>query len=156
MSLQCRKFTENDAAEVCTWRYPVPYDVYNHPDWETVKARGRGLGCSETREKEFYAVADKEKLLGFFRMAPEDGRLTIGLGLRPDACGKGKGKSLMSLIIRTARGRYGPIPLRLEVRTFNLRAFRCYQRAGFRVIGPAFEKETSKGRDLYFAMELRD
>jgi len=112
--LTARPFSEEDGRAVCTWRYPPPYDVYDLPPWETARARG-------------YGVADA----GFFRLRPEDGGVTLGLGLAPEHCGQGLGGALLALCIGAAAARFPGKPLRLEVRAFNARAIRCYRAAGF-------------------------
>jgi len=52
-----------------------------------------------------------------------------------------------------AQKQYGALPLRLQVRTFNARAIRCYAHAGFRTRA-VFEKDTPSGRGQFQEMEL--
>ena len=40
-------------------------------------------------------------------------------------------------------------PLYLEVRTWNTRAVRCYQKAGFRIDGEPIRQTTSLGEGLF-------
>lgn len=151
--MQLRAFTERDAVEICAWRYPEPYDVYNRPAWNTVQASGEGIASAEKRASEFFAVEESDHLVGFFRLHFRDGELMLGLGMRPDACGQGHGKELLSLAIDTAQKRYGAQPLFLEVRTFNLRAIRCYHMAGFSAICTS-ERLTQAGTVPFIRMKL--
>lgn len=154
--LYCRTLSEPDAQEVCTWRYPAPYDVYNCPEWTIVNAQGWAIADPQRRAAEFFAVSascGNPELLGFFRLQPCRGFTMIGLGLRPDVCGQGFGNALMTLIIRTAQKQCDALPLRLQVRTFNQRAIRCYAQAGFRTM-TIFEKDTPSGRGQFQEMEF--
>ena len=128
--LTARPFSEEDGRAVCTWRYPPPYDVYDLPPWETACARGYGVADAEKRAQ-FTAVCRGGALAGFFRLRPEDGGVTLGLGLAPEHCGQGLGGALLALCIGAAAARFPGKPLRLEVRAFNARAIRCYRAAGF-------------------------
>ena len=43
-------------------------------------------------------------------------------------------------------------PLYLEVRTWNIRAVKCYQKAGFRIDGQAYELTTGIGTGTFYRM----
>lgn len=58
----------------------------------------------------------------------EDRTIDIGLGLRPDLTGKGLGLAFVEAGLAFARKRFAP---RLFVLSFNKRAIRIYERAGF-------------------------
>ena len=129
-----RKLRKKDAVEICGWRYDAPYDVYDYPDWKKIKRDGWGISRWLTRRAEFYAVTADTRLCGFFRLVDCGDHIMLGLGLRPDLCGRGLGQELVSLALDTARSLYGGMPVRLDVRDFNLRARKCYERMGFREI----------------------
>lgn len=132
-----RELTEKDAEDICGWRYAPPYNVYNLPDWETAKRNHLSLSDPEKRGNEYFAVADisDSRPAGYFRLVRRDGFVMLGLGLRPELCGAGRGARLMSLALGTSARLYGSLPVRLEVREFNTRAVRCYLRAGFIITG---------------------
>ncbi len=50
--------TEDRARDVCKWRYPSPYEIYDMRPWERVLEEGWALGLRETRERETKAVLD--------------------------------------------------------------------------------------------------
>ena len=60
-----------------------------------------------------------------------DRTVDMGLGLHPDRTGRGLGQGFVALGMRHARAVFGPVDLRLTVASFNLRAIRAYERAGF-------------------------
>lgn len=74
--------------------------------------------------------AETEGLATPYLLRP-DGSITIGLGLRPDATGQGRGLELVEAILALARERYHPSLFRLYVYSWNERALRVYKRAGF-------------------------
>ena len=76
-----------------------------------------------------------ESLTGFFRLKPLNGRIMMAVGLAPEACGQGMGREAVALALNESDRRYPGIPVGLEVRAFNRRAVRCYERAGFRAVG---------------------
>lgn len=120
------------AKEISKWEYPFPYDVYNLPTWNIMEENGWGITLPERREKEFRVITQAGKIVAFFRLSENlsDGNYHLGLGLMPKFCGAGKGAAIMELILAYAR-ELGVQKLYLEVRDFNKRAIRCYQKAGF-------------------------
>jgi len=59
--------------------------------------------------------------------------LDIGLGLRPDLCGRGLGAEFIVLCLRFGLEHYEASRFRLTVAAFNQRAIKVYQRAGFSI-----------------------
>lgn len=143
-----------DARNVCAWQYEGEYAVYNISGWETVVSQHWGIADDATRRREFYALRDeRDMLVGFFRLHEQEDSLLLSLGLTPECCGKGIGKTAMALIIAEARRKAPDKRLELEVRAFNKRAIACYQRCGFTAIETYF-KETPVGSDTFIRMAL--
>lgn len=130
--LTVEALTEEDARKICTWRYPQPYDVYDYADWDTVTSRGWDLSKPEKRADEYIAFKYMNGLVAFGRITEAKEYALIGIGLRPDFCDRGMGTSIMGLLVAMARERYPTCIPALEVRTFNSRAIRCYEKSGFR------------------------
>ena len=137
-----KQMNEADAHTIQTWSYEEPYSIYN---WE-------GEDISEILDirSPYYAVKDEQgKLIGFFtygtsaqvwnsdqpHLYSENNTITIGLGLRPDLTGKGLGLAFVNAGVDFARKQFTPNYLRLFVMTFNERAIRVYERAGFHRAG---------------------
>ena len=152
MDLAVLPFTEQEAAAMCSWHYPAPYNVYDCPDWKTVHLQNWAMINAELRQKEFYAVYAQEEFVGFFRLRQQEESILIGLGLRPDCCGQGMGKQLLALVLNTAQTRFPSISLQMEVRSFNQRAIRCYEQAGFRVV-QKYRRKTAAGMTKFLRME---
>lgn len=130
--------TLEDARLIATWRYQGVYAVY---DFEGAAAEL--LGTSSP----FFAAHDEHgELVGFccFGTTAEigdvgpsalftgaDHTLSVGLGLRPDLTGQGIGLPFVTAILDFAREQFTPEAFRLFVLTWNHRAIRVYERAGF-------------------------
>lgn len=140
--------TEADARSILAWRYDGPYAVYNMTgDEETAL-----LELLDPRSPYVAARDEQSELVGFlaFGTAAEVGNasaaptlfsrdriLSVGLGLRPDLTGHGRGIGLafVSAGLEFARERFHPAEFRLFVLAFNQRAARVYEQAGFRKVG---------------------
>lgn len=140
MQLTFTLMEEAEAREICTWRYAEPYSVYNGSTSE------ESIAELLERRSPHYAIRDETgALVGFFcygtaaqvwenatpHLYSEDAIIDIGLGLRPDLTGQGLGLALVSAGLDFARKHFQPQTFRLFVLTFNERAIRVYERAGF-------------------------
>lgn len=45
------KLTEEEAKEICSWRYSGLYAIYNFSDWEVVKENAWDLAVEDKRRK---------------------------------------------------------------------------------------------------------
>lgn len=139
--------TEAEAQDVSMWRYEAPYDVYN-----TSNDSEEEPDITELldRDSPYYAVRDEQgELVGYFcygtagqpwgvsepTLYVDDRVLVIGLALRPNLTGKGIGLSFVNAGLAFAREQFSPTMFRLYVMTFNQRAIRVYERAGFHNVG---------------------
>ncbi|HEX6819259.1 MAG TPA: GNAT family N-acetyltransferase, partial [Ktedonobacterales bacterium] len=128
------------------WRYPAPYDTYDVGEPEQALTE-----MLDPRSPYFAARDEHGELIGYLCFgtaatvsdAPEprpfdaDGALCFGLGLRPDLTGHGKGLGLAFVRagLDFARARFAPPAFRLYALTWNERAIRVYERAGFQRVG---------------------
>jgi RimJ/RimL family protein N-acetyltransferase len=130
---------EAEARTIKTWRYEGPYSVYNIDD-------PNDLAELLDQRSPYYAVRnEQDELIGFFvfgtsaqvgdvdipGLYSENNTITVGLGMRPDLTGKGLGFALVNAGLDFAREQFKPDHFRLFVLTFNKRAIRVYERAGF-------------------------
>jgi GNAT superfamily N-acetyltransferase len=146
--------SEAHARAICGWRYPGEYSVYDLPDWEDAVARGLGITHPGVRLREFYAVVSEAgELQGCVRLWAKTSETRVGVGLRPDLCGKGLGAELMRLAKHESWRRYGNKPITLAVRVFNQRAIRCYERAGFASYGTILPRPEEPGEFLAMRCE---
>ena len=129
MNFSVVPMTEEQASAIATWRYEGMYAFY---DWDADPEDLDELSDPSKRGDRYHAVLDDEgSLVGFFEFTSEGPTVELGLGLRPDLTGRGLGLKFVSAGLQFARERYAPATFRLKVATFNHRAIRVYERAGF-------------------------
>lgn len=146
------RLTRDQAAETCEWRYSGGCAAYNSPDWQTALAQKWDIADDEKRSRYFSAILDGNGVFcGYFRLSPEGGAVTLGLGMKPEYCGRGNGRRVMALILDCFRRNYPGRTLELEVRDWNARAVACYLRAGF-VETARYRKSTLLGEDGFLRM----
>lgn len=131
--------TAEDARQIAGWRYDGEYAFYNR----------REDALEETFENDgssFSAFDEEGSLVGFFHFGDdgqiptveehvyEDDALDIGLGMRPDLCGKGLGLSFLREGLKFALKRFNVKTFRLSVAAFNERAVKVYGKAGFKTV----------------------
>jgi [ribosomal protein S18]-alanine N-acetyltransferase len=128
--LHFEQTSQEDAEAIAEWRYPEPYSFYN---WTADPDDLRELLDPSLRGEAYWAVKDEAgELVGHFSFKPKDERtVEIGLGLRPDLTGRGLGGAFLAAGLEFARTRFAPARFVLSVATFNERAIKVYERAGF-------------------------
>lgn len=124
--------TEVDAHQIASWHYPPPYDFYDFDqDPEDLAALLDPLHW----QAPYYAVfCGENELIGFFSLhqdAQDNQMVEIGLGLRPDLTGRGLGLAFLQAGLAFAQQQFFTGKWSLGVATFNQRAIRVYERAGF-------------------------
>ncbi|MBA2288451.1 MAG: GNAT family N-acetyltransferase [Ktedonobacteraceae bacterium] len=132
------------AEAIRAWRYEGAYTVYNMGSDGDDK--GEEMAELLDRRSPYYGVHDKQgELVGFFNVGTsalvwesdepgiygENRTIAIGLGMRPDATGKGMGLAFVQACLDFARREFAPEHFRLYVFPWNERAIRVYERAGF-------------------------
>lgn len=125
-----RKMTQESATTIAdVWKYEGQYAFYDMTaDMEDYEE----LISEEARNQNDYyeALADRE-LVGFFCAVRDRRDLEIGLGLRPDLCGRGLGGGFLKQIMAFVGRHYQYDALIVRVATFNQRAIRVYRACGF-------------------------
>ena len=72
------------------------------------------------------------KTEGTENLFEEEKEIFFGIGVNPEDCGRGYGQQMTRKACEIAQRLFPGKPLYLEVRTWNTRAVRCYEKAGFR------------------------
>lgn len=149
---------EAHAREVCGWRYPAPYELYNWPSWDELAAKGEEFADPELRRTQYASVIDAdERLVGFaqwFPLSGDDGVVVrLGLGLKPELCGLGRGlgAAFVQLLVREAQRRSPGCQVDLEVLVWNERAISTYRKAGFAVTD-TYVRDTPSGPAEFHCM----
>ncbi|MGP9039600.1 GNAT family N-acetyltransferase [Cytobacillus kochii] len=79
-----------------------------------------------------FSVKDEEELIAFLMIEHMGDSMDIGLGMRPDLTGQGKGVTFLKAAMCFLRMNDEPKQMTLSVATFNKRAIKLYKRMGFR------------------------
>ncbi|MFC5450459.1 GNAT family N-acetyltransferase [Paenibacillus aestuarii] len=148
------------AQALCGWRYPPPYNLYNWSDWATMQHEQIEFADPLIRDNQYAAVVDEDsQLVGFVQFFPIVGVTRLGLGLHPALCGQstargtgqGLGVPFVKLLVQEALRRAPQNEIDLEVLTWNTRAIRTYERAGFHITD-TYEKLTPTGNAMFHCM----
>lgn len=144
------------ARVVCSWRYNPPYNIYGWLPWEQMEALGVEFGDPDLREEQYVSILNAENVLcGFAQLFPMEGVVRLGLGMRPDLCSQGLGKSFVEAIVSAAQQRNPQDVIDLEVLTWNERAIRVYEKSGFEITD-TYEKLTPEGYQLFHCMVFQE
>ncbi|WP_404293315.1 GNAT family N-acetyltransferase [Cytobacillus kochii] len=121
--------SQQEAEEIAlTWQYDAPYDFYNMEEDEADLV----AFLDEKERGEFvFSVKDEEELIAFLMIEQMGDSMDIGLGLRPDLTGQGKGATFLKAATCFIRMNDEPKQMTLSVATFNKRAIKLYKRMGF-------------------------
>lgn len=140
------------ARQICGWTYEPPYDLYRWPSWGLMEREGIEFGDPLLRRQQYAAVLDgRSELIGFAQFFPLAGVTRLGMGLRPDRCGRGMGAAFARLLAEEASRRKPRHEVDLEVLTWNERAIRAYTKAGFR-IADTYKRSTPTGDAEFHCM----
>ena len=124
------------------WHYGGQYSFYDmENDLEdleeiiTPKLRG---------DKYYQVVDDQDELVGYFCLERlSEGKVEVGLGLRPDLTGRGLGLNFITEIEAFIQNNFNYRIVVLSVASFNKRAIKVYQRAGFKTDGSKLQKSNN-------------
>lgn len=149
--LKIFEWNENFSIQVCGWKYPFPYEIYNLPDCEKMKISGIGF-ADKGKMKNFKGVVFKNSFIGFFNLINEEDEVFLGIGMAPEFCSLGLGSKVLLLALRESEKLWGRKPIYLEVRDWNIRAIKCYLKAGFEICGKK-ETKTYAGEGCFLQMK---
>ena len=104
------------AREVVSWHYEPPYDFY---DAASDPADAAEMADPTYAERYRAVVDDDGSVAGFWYFRPRDDEVEVGLGLRPDLTGGGRGAAFSNAALEYARERWSPQRFRLFVAAWN-------------------------------------
>jgi RimJ/RimL family protein N-acetyltransferase len=140
MSLTFDAMDEASARAIATWRYDAPYDLYN---LDADDLPGAVQAFMDPRNAYYVMVDGLEGLVAYCCFGPDAmvpggdygaPGLDIGLGVRPDLTGQGRGLAFVSSVLAFARRTFAPEAFRVTIAEFNKRALRVWEKAGFRAV----------------------
>jgi ribosomal-protein-alanine N-acetyltransferase len=145
MSFKFRPLRWRDARAVAAWHYAEPYAFYDLGLAPLLASLVLHRLFGPLGALGYYAVATADDpLVGVFSFYRQASTVEIGLALRPDLTGQSLGLGFVQAGMEFGRQLFKPVSFRLDVATFNRRAIRVYERAGFEH-GKRFIKQTHAG-----------
>ena len=134
MKLQFASMDRASADAVVAWRYEAPYSVYD--------GQPENVGALMNPAYHYYTITNEAiELIGFCCFGgdarvpggayADADALDVGAGMRPDLTGRGFGANFVGAILDFGLDTFSPSALRITVATFNERAIRVYEQAGF-------------------------
>ncbi len=140
-------------AKACDqWRYEPPYDFYDLDSDEG--DQNEFLDPANWGNEQFAVLDRKEELVGFFSFKVQSHAVIIGLGMRPDLTGQGRGSAFVEEGITFGAkilDLQSPVVV-LEVAAFNRRAIKVYEKLGLRTT-KQFIQITNCGKYPFLRME---
>lgn len=137
MTLTIQPMSADHAREMLNWLYPPPYAMYNL----TADDLADEVAYLVDPAHHFYAIlAEDDDFIGhcvFYDEARVCGgdysadALDIGIGMRPDWTGQGRGSNLTAQVMQFGRERYQPQAFRATVAAWNTRAQQVCLSNGF-------------------------
>jgi RimJ/RimL family protein N-acetyltransferase len=131
-SISFAAMTPEYASQIVQWKYGGEYSIYDRH--ESIAGTGMDdLACvaSDGALAGWIHFGEPARIPTVEENVYDDGFLDLGVGLRPELCGKGLGLTFVRAVLEYARKEFGAERFRLSVAAFNERAKKVYARAGF-------------------------
>lgn len=151
MIFEFQRLSQSSALIIANeWKYDGVYSFYDMTadleDYEEFIDEGL------RNANDHYQAMAGGTLAGFFCVIQDGPAIEIGLGLRPDLCGKGVGKGFVDQAVSFIEGHYQFDKLVMHVAVFNQRAVKVYRSCGFRDAG-LIEQSSNGGVYEFLIME---
>lgn len=133
-----RPADKKSARKFVHWKYPPPYEVYNNPDEKI----GDAVHYNIDPINNVHAMFDQaDELIGYCSYGRDaqvpggeysEEALDIGLMIKSELTGQGKGADFAREVIHNGIRSYSPGKMRVTIAAFNKRAIRVWEKNGFR------------------------
>lgn len=148
------------ARAMLDWHYAAPYAMYNLVTGaDGIEA---GIAFFVDPQNHYYSIKnDRGELLGYCCFGADATvpggdysleALDVGLGMRPDLTGQGRGHEVIAAILAFGRKRFPPARFRATIAAFNRRSQRAFGKIGF-VQTSRFNRESD---GLEFVIFMRE
>ncbi len=138
MQISIQTLTEAQIHEYMGWQYDMPYDLYNVTGDEN-----ENLAFFNNPKNGYFALVNGTgEFLGVCNFGADgrvpggeydDDAIDVGIGMRPDLTGQGKGHLYAAAVFAFAHEQYPDSKLRVTIAEFNHRSQRVCEKHGFQV-----------------------
>ncbi len=119
--------------QICEWHYPDEYSEYNIPNYDEIIKKEYAITNPDKKNNYLCFILPDNNLFAYINITKRlDETVFIGIGIKPEYCGKGYGIDILKYGINEAKKRFPLSKIRLQVRSWNKRAIKCYEKSGFR------------------------
>jgi RimJ/RimL family protein N-acetyltransferase len=140
---------ETEMKIIADWKYEGVYAQYDMMPYEEMQKKHFAFANPENH---YYTFYEGTEIAGFINLYEEETRVFFGIGAAPQMCSHGYGVQMCRQAVQIASQEFPGKPLYLEVRTWNERAIRCYEKAGFVKVPGIIEQETYAGKGEFVQM----
>ena len=145
---------EEYAKQIIDWNYEGEYTVYNLPSYEECKNKSYSITRKDKKDNYTVYIIDGEVVFYSNMKLMDNNKIYIGVGLKPKYCGKGLGNYFIEDSINNIKNKYPNSILFLEVRSFNKRAIKAYEKIGFKITNKLIKKDRLGNDTEFIEMEL--
>lgn len=141
--------TEDEKYEICEWKYSGDFAIYDMESYDKMKEKHFAFANPKMYVESFL---DNNDLIDFCNLYDDGDEIFFGIGVNPNFCNRGHGTEMIETMYAISKRMFHGKPLYLEVRTWNKRAIRCYQKAGFVIDVDTICKKTHVGEGVFYLM----
>lgn len=145
----------NILKEIVTWKYDGEYSEYNIDSYQELKKRGASILNPSNVKNYLCYINEKNELVGYTNMCKKsNGEVFLGIGLAPKYCGMGLGSEILKKSVKVLMENHPNSIIKLQVRSWNERAIKCYEKSGFKYIKKEKMKDHNGIETEFVFMEL--
>ena len=141
------------ACQIADWKYEGEYSVYNMPSLDEMKNKGYSILNKDKANNYICYLIDNEVIAYVNIKDMNNKKIFIGIGLKPKYCGKGNGNYFLNDSLKEIKKRFNGYIIYLEVRSWNKRAIKSYEKIGFKIVSSEIKKDCNGNDSEFIIME---
>ena len=145
---------EEYAKQICEWKYEDECSIYYLPSYNDCKEKKYNINREDSKNNYIVYLINDEVIFYSNMKEMDNNKLYIGVGLKPKFCGLGYGTYFLEDSVKKIKIRYPSYTLFLEVRSWNKRAIKSYERLGFKITNVVISKDRLGNDTEFVEMEL--
>lgn len=118
------------AKQICSWQYDPPYNAYDYSTYEEAVRKQSAITKTENADN-YLCFWNDNSLVAYTSIILKEEKVCIGIGIAPQFCGQGLGNTYLNKAVLEAQKRYLNKEIWVQVRSWNERAIKCYEKIGF-------------------------